>query len=47
MKQNSFLFILLFISYLSIGQNKDVLKQQQIALEKEINYTTTLLNKTK
>ena len=47
MKKNSFLFILLFISYLSIGQNKDVLKQQQIALEKEINYTTSLLNKTK
>jgi len=47
MKQNSFLFILLLITYLSFGQNKDVLKQQQIALEKEINYTTSLLNKTK
>ena len=46
MKQNSFLFILLLITYLSFGQNKDVLKQQQIALEKEINYTTSLLNKT-
>ena len=47
MKQNSFLFILLLITYLSFGQNKDILKQQQIALEKEINYTTSLLNKTK
>jgi len=47
MKQNSFLFILLLISYLSFGQSKDILKQQQIALEKEINYTTSLLNKTK
>jgi len=47
MKQNSFLFILLIINYLSFGQNKDILKQQQIALEKEINYTTSLLNKTK
>ena len=47
MKQNSFLFILLLITYLSFGQNKDVLKQQQIALENEINYTTSLLNKTK
>ena len=47
MKQYSFLFILLLISYLSFGQSKDILKQQQIALEKEINYTTSLLNKTK
>jgi len=47
MKQNSFLFILLLITYLSFGQNKDILKQKQIALEKEINYTTSLLNKTK
>lgn len=47
MKQYSFLFILLLITYLSFGQNKDILKQQQIALEKEINYTTSLLNKTK
>ena len=47
MKQNSFLFILLLTTYLSFGQNKDILKQQQIALEKEINYTTSLLNKTK
>lgn len=47
MKHNSFLFILLLITYLSFGQNKDILKQQQIALEKEINYTTSLLNKTK
>lgn len=47
MKQNSFLFISLLITYLSFGQNKDILKQQQIALEKEINYTTSLLNKTK
>ena len=47
MKQNSFLFISLLIIYLSFGQNKDILKQQQIALEKEINYTTSLLNKTK
>ena len=47
MKQNSSLFILLLITYLSFGQNKDVLKQRQIALEKEINYTTSLLNKTK
>ena len=47
MKQNSFLFILLLITYTSFGQNKDILKQQQIALEKEINYTTSLLNKTK
>ena len=47
MKQNSFLFILLLITYLSFGQNKDILKQQQIALENEINYTTSLLNKTK
>ena len=47
MKQNSFLFILLLITYLSFGQNKDILKQRQIALEKEINYTTSLLNKTK
>lgn len=47
MKQNSFLFISLLITYLSFGQNKDILKQQQIALENEINYTTSLLNKTK
>ena len=47
MKQNSFLFILLLITCTSFGQNKDILKQQQIALEKEINYTTSLLNKTK
>ena len=47
MKQNSSLFIFLLVSYLSFGQNKDFLKQQQIALEKEINYTTSLLNKTK
>ena len=47
MKQNSFLFILLLITCTSFGQNKDFLKQQQIALEKEINYTTSLLNKTK
>jgi septal ring factor EnvC (AmiA/AmiB activator) len=47
MKHNSFLFILLLITYLSFGQNKDILKQKQIALEKEINYTTSLLNKTK
>ena len=47
MKQYSFLFILLLITYLSFGQNKDILKQKQIALEKEINYTTSLLNKTK
>ena len=47
MKQNSSLFILLLITYLSFGQNKDILKQRQIALEKEINYTTSLLNKTK
>ena len=47
MKQNSSLFILLLITYLSFGQSKDILKQQQIALEKEINYTTSLLNKTK
>ena len=47
MKQNSFLFILLLTTYLSFGQNKDILKQQQIALEKEINYTTSLLKKTK
>ena len=47
MKQYSFLFSLLLITYLSFGQNKDILKQQQIALEKEINYTTSLLNKTK
>ena len=46
---NSFLAILvcLFCSSSLSGQNKEDLKKQKIEIEKEINYTSSLLKKTK
>ena len=41
-----FLFLLL-LSFSAFSQTKDELKKQKYAIEKEMNYTTELLNKTK
>ena len=39
--------IVVVIPLFCFSQNKDQLKEQKKALEKEISYTSTLLNKTK
>ena len=44
---NKILFLLIFFPFFVLSQNKDQLKQQKKAIEKEISYTTSLLNKTK
>ena len=41
------LFFLIAFPFFVLSQNKDQLKQQKKAIEKEISYTTSLLNKTK
>ena len=41
------LFFLIVLPFFVLSQNKDQLKQQKKAIEKEISYTTSLLNKTK
>ena len=40
-------FILWILSFSTFSQTKDELKKQKASIEKEINYTTELLNKTK
>ncbi len=49
LKLNNFLlfFFGCFLSFTSFSQTKDELKKQKTELEKEISYTTELLNKTK
>ena len=42
-----FLFFLLLLSFSALSQTKEELKKQKSAIEKEMNYTTELLNKTK
>ena len=44
---NKILFFLIVFPFFVLSQNKDQLKQQKKAIEKEISYTTSLLNKTK
>ena len=39
--------IFLFVPIISFTQTKDELKEQKSEIEKEIRYTTQLLNKTK
>ena len=49
LKLNNFLlfFFGCLLSFASFSQTKDELKKQKTELEKEISYTTELLNKTK
>ena len=49
LKLNNFLLFLFgcLLSFSSFSQTKDELKKQKTELEKEISYTTELLNKTK
>ena len=49
LKLNNFLlfFFGCLLSFSSFSQTKDELKKQKTELEKEISYTTELLNKTK
>ena len=46
---NSFLFGIsfFFVSIALVAQTKEDLKKQKLEIEKEISYTTELLNKTK
>ena len=47
MKSNSLFLFLFFISISVFSQNKEALKKQKQHLEQEINYTSSLLEKTK
>ena len=49
LRQNKyiFLFFCIFLSFSVFSQTKDELEKQKLGIEKEINYTTNLLNKTK
>ena len=42
-----FVFFAFLLSFSAFSQTKEDLKKQKLAIEKEINYTTELLNKTK
>ena len=41
------IFVFFFVLKLITAQTKEDLKKQKLKIEKEINYTTDLLNKTK
>ena len=45
--KHSFLLLLCFLPFIVFSQNKEELKNQKKNIEKEIKYTTELLNKTK
>jgi len=45
--KQTFIFFIFLLSFSAFSQTKEELKNQKIAIEKEINYTADLLNKTK
>ena len=49
LRQNKYIFLFfgIFLSFSVFSQTKDELKKQKSTIEKEISYTTNLLNKTK
>ena len=49
LRQNKYIFLFfgIFLSFSVFSQTKDELKKQKLSIEKEISYTTNLLDKTK